>query len=69
MVAQAALKFDLEVQAAGRLELSVPFPTGVHVTVFVVETPGESFDDLQAAAQTSLGFWDNAFDDEDWNNA
>jgi len=33
---------------------------------------GESvgvFDYLALAAQSSLGFWDNSFDDEDWNNA
>ena len=27
----------------------------------------EFFDDLTAAAQSSLDFWDNRFDDEDWN--
>jgi len=27
------------------------------------------FDDLLAAAESSLGFWDNPFDDEDWNDA
>lgn len=26
-------------------------------------------DDLIAAAQTSLVFWDNPFDDQDWNDA
>jgi hypothetical protein len=26
-------------------------------------------DDLIAAAQSSLDFWDNPFDDEDWNEA
>ena len=26
-------------------------------------------DDLIQAAQSSLDFWDNPFDDEDWNNA
>ena len=54
MVAQTALKYDVEVQADGRVELSVPFPVGAHVTVFVVELPSESFTDLSLAAQSSL---------------
>ncbi len=29
----------------------------------------ESTDDLIAAASTTLGFWDNPYDDEDWNDA
>ena len=65
---QAALKYDAEVQENGKLELTVPFSPGVHVAVFVVEKADE-FADLTAAAQTSLGFWDNPMDDEDWNNA
>ncbi len=64
-----ALKYDVEVKDKGRLELSVPFPTGAHVVVFVLREDGDSFADLTAASQTSLRFWDNAFDDEDWNNA
>ena len=32
------------------------------------ETP-EVWDDLVSAAQSSLGFWDNPYDDEDWNCA
>jgi hypothetical protein len=33
------------------------------------EADGEddTFQDLLAAAQTSLEFWDNPLDDEDWN--
>jgi len=27
------------------------------------------FDDLMLAAQSSLHFWDNPLDDEEWNNA
>ncbi len=74
---QAALKYDLEVSPEGRLELRVPFPPGVHVTVFVIvedpvpfgKEPSDGFDDLVIASQSSLDFWDNPFDDEDWNNA
>lgn len=63
-----ALKYDVEVNDKGRLELSVPFPTGAHVVVFVVREDADTFTDLVAASQTSLSFWDNPFDDEDWNN-
>ena len=68
MLAQTALKYDVEVTENGQVELTVPFPAGVHVTVFVVEV-GESFSDLMGAAESSLAFWDNAYDDEDWNHA
>ena len=59
----------------GKLNLRVPLPVGARVTVFVIEEMKmierftDSFDDLLAASQSSLGFWDNPFDDEDWNNA
>ena len=65
---QAALKYDAEVQQGGKLELTVPFSPGSKVAVFVVEKIND-FADLTAAAQSTLGFWDNALDDEDWNNA
>lgn len=66
---QAALKYDLEVREKGRVELQVPFPIGARLTVFVIEEPPDNFNDLAFAAQSSLDFWDNPFDDEDWNNA
>ena len=64
-----AFKYDIEVKEEGRVELSVPLPPGARVTVFVIEESGEKFDDLMSAAQSSLDFWDNPLDDEDWNNA
>lgn len=66
---QTALKYEVEVMEEGRVELHVPFPHGARIVVFVIEETGESFDDLLAAAQSSLDFWDNSFDDEDWNHA
>lgn len=66
---QTALKYDVEVLEEGRVELRVPFPPGARVVVFVIEEPADTFDDLLAAAQSSLDFWDNPFDDEDWNDA
>jgi hypothetical protein len=65
-----ALRYDAEVTNEGRVELRVPFPHGVHVVIYVIEEPAaDSFTDLLAATSTSLDFWDNALDDEDWNNA
>jgi hypothetical protein len=66
---QTAIKYDLEVMEGGRVELQVPFPPGVSITVFVIKELADSFDDLMSAAQSSLDFWDNPLDDEDWNNA
>lgn len=65
---QTALKYELEVQEHGRLELTVPFSAGARVAVFVVEEP-DDFSHLVSAAKSSLDFWDNPYDDEDWNNA
>jgi len=69
MMPQTALKYDVEVKDDGRVELTVPFPPGAHVIVFVIEAADDSLADLLLAAQSSLDFWDNPFDDEDWNNA
>lgn len=65
---QTALKYSAEIQSDGRLSLQLPLPAGARVTVFVIEEPTENWDDLVAAAETSLEFWDNPFDDEDWND-
>jgi hypothetical protein len=69
LVPQAALKYEVEVQDEGRVEFRVPFASGAHIVVFVIQEPASTFDDLVAATQSSLGFWDNPLDDEDWNNA
>jgi hypothetical protein len=66
---QTALKYDTEVKEGGRLELAVPLAAGVHVTVFVIESPNGAADDLLLASESSLQFWDNPLDDEDWNDA
>ena len=66
MMSQMALKYDVEVKDDGRVELTVPFPPGAHVVVFVIEAADDIFSDLLSAAQSSLDFWDNPFDDEDW---
>ena len=66
---QAALKYEVEVREQGRVEVHVPFAPGARVVVFVIPEPQESFSDLLAASESSLAFWDNPLDDEDWNDA
>ena len=66
---QTALKYEVEVRDQGRVEVQVPFAPGARVVVFVIPEPQETFGDLMAAAESSLGFWDNPLDDEDWNDA
>lgn len=66
---QTALKYDVEVKERGRVELNVPFPPGARVTVFVIEESADNFGDLILASQSSLDFWDNPYDEDDWNNA
>ncbi len=47
-----------------KIELTKP----VKVIVTFLEESNENFDDFLTAAQSSLDFWDNPFDDEDWNH-
>lgn len=65
-----AIRYEAEVDQQGRLQIAVPFAPGSRVVVFVIEeSSAEVGDDLLSAAQSSLDFWDNPFDDEDWNDA
>ena len=66
---QTALKYQVEVTPEGRVELPVPFPPGVQITVFVVQEPPDLSQDLLQATESTLDFWDNPWDDEDWNDA
>ena len=50
------------------LQEKVNFTKQVKVIVTFLEEPTENFDDFFTAAQSSLDFWDNPFDDEDWNH-
>ncbi len=68
MSTQTTLKYDVNVKENGRVELEVPFPAGAHLIVFVVEAD-DALSDLAGAAESSLDFWNNPYDDEDWNNA
>lgn len=65
---QEAVKYDATVDEEGRIALSLPFPAGTHVEVFVVKPADESAE-LTAAAESSLEFWEHPWDDEDWNDA
>lgn len=66
---QTALKYEVEVREHGRVEVQVPLAAGARVIVFIVPEPQETVKDLLTAAESSLAFWDNPLDDEDWNNA
>jgi len=39
------------------------------LTVIVVPETDETFPDLIQASQSSLDFWNNPLDDDDWNDA
>ena len=66
---QSAVKCEAEVQPGGRVEVTVPFATGSRVVLFVVEEQDTLPQDLLEASESTLGFWDNPLDDEDWNRA
>jgi hypothetical protein len=61
-----ALRFQTEVGEAGRVEFTVPLAPGTRVTIFIIEDPADTFDDLLQALESNLGFWDNPHDDKDW---
>jgi hypothetical protein len=65
---RTVLTCETEVQGGGRVEIAVPLSQGTKVVVFVVPE-ADQLHDLVAASQSSLGFWDNPLDDEDWNDA
>jgi len=66
---QSALKYEVDVQEDGRVVFRVPFQPGAKVVVFVIGEAQDSFPDLVSAAQSSIDFWENPLDDEDWNDA
>ena len=66
---RTAYKYDAQVEAGGRLQLTVPIPQGSRVEVLVITQEIDDFQDLAKAASSSLEFWDNPIDDAEWNNA
>jgi hypothetical protein len=63
------VKCEAEVQPGGRVEITVPFAIGSRVVLFVVEQEDALRQDLLEASESTIGFWDNPLDDEDWNRA
>jgi|LakMenEpi03Aug12_release.lakeMendotaPanAssembly.Ray.scaffolds.fasta_scaffold790807_2 predicted nucleotidyltransferase len=57
-------KLDPHVEPIVRREAVVIYEEPSAITKF---PSVHDFDDLTAAASSSLDFWDNPFDDEDWN--
>ena len=52
----------------GRVAPSI-IPAGEYVAIVIGSEHTDTLDDLVTAAESSLDFWDNPYDDEDWNNA
>jgi hypothetical protein len=65
---RTALTCETEVQGGGRVGVAVPLSQGTKVVVFVVPET-DRMRDLIAASESTLSFWDNPLDDEDWNDA
>ena len=68
-MAQPGFKFETDVTTEGTVTLKLPLPPGTRVEVVVLAPEADDFADLVRASTTSLDFWDNPWDDEDWNNA
>jgi hypothetical protein len=68
-----AIETRATVTPDGKLLAEVPadVPPGEHHVVLVIQDLAGSDDsgELVHAASTTLGFWDNPQDDEDWNDA
>lgn len=64
---RTALTYEVHARDDGRVEFVGPFQPKERLTVIVIPEAGREFDDLVAAAGSTLEFWDNPFDDEDWN--
>lgn len=66
---QNPLKYEAQVSDRGTVELHLPYAAGSRVVCFVIPELADILGDLPAAAQSSMAFWDNPLDDEEWNNA
>jgi len=64
-----AVKVRATVRRDGRLTMPrLPLRRGAQVEVIVLELEPRG-DELLRVAETSSSFWDNAIDDEVWNDA
>ena len=61
------IKMDAVVGVGGKVELTIPLPPGTPIEVVVRDPESDDFSDLTVAAQSTLEFWDNPLDDEEWN--
>jgi hypothetical protein len=67
---QPPLQYEVEVGEQGQIQLQVPFSAGQKIVVVVIEpSPPDDLNALAAASTSSLSFWDNPIDDEEWNHA
>ena len=62
-------RFEADVDDGGTVTLKIPLPPGTRVEIVVLAPEIDEFSDLMQAASSSMEFWDNPWDDEDWNNA
>jgi hypothetical protein len=69
MLPRKAFTVEAEVQAGGKIELTLPIPAGSRVEVVVITQETDAFQDLREAATLTTDFWDNPIDDAEWNNA
>lgn len=64
-----ATKVRATVRRDGRLSMPrLPLRRGTEVEVIILEQASDE-DELLQAAESSVSFWDNAVDDEVWNDA
>ena len=68
VVRLTAFKYEVSVRKHGKVDLTVPIAIGARVVIFVIPGKADAFADQTEAAASSLGFWNNPYDDEDWNN-
>ena len=47
MLPQTALKYEAEVKEDGRVELTLPYPPGAHVVIFVIESTDDALADFE----------------------
>jgi hypothetical protein len=66
-MAQTVFKWQGVVGADGKVQVPTVVAPGTRVEVLILAPPGEEFDDLITACQSSAEFWDNPVDDEEWN--
>jgi hypothetical protein len=68
MKPRKAFLAETEVQAGGKIELTLPIPQGSRVEVVVISQETDEFQDMRDAAALTTDFWDNPIDDAEWND-